>query len=290
MTALPARIAAAFVAACRDELDAPKPGNVHVFADGHRMMAAEFVRSAEAAAAPLTASGTRVGLRILRAVEATRAAVGTNTNLGIVLLCAPLAAAAEAAQRGFGLGLRTAVSGVLDRLDVEDATLAFKAIALAAPGGLGEVARHDVRRPATVTLAQAMAEAADRDRIAHQFSSDFADIFDRGMTWRDIASARRLDAQWVTLAVYLGFLATFPDSHVVRKYGATVADDLCRTAAEFERRLRSQDPASLLGDLLAWDRSLKQRAINPGTSADLTVATLFAHRLTSILPTASNSG
>ena len=36
MMAHAARIAAAFVAACRDELDAPKPGNVHVFADGHR--------------------------------------------------------------------------------------------------------------------------------------------------------------------------------------------------------------------------------------------------------------
>ena len=95
MTAHAARIAAAFVAACRDELDAPKPGNVHVFADGHRMTAADFVRSAQAAAGPLTASGARVGLRILRAVEATHAAVGTNTNLGIILLCAPLAAAAE---------------------------------------------------------------------------------------------------------------------------------------------------------------------------------------------------
>ena len=72
MTAHAARIAAAFVAACRDELDAPKPGNVHVFADGHRMTAEEFVRSAQAAAEPLTAPGARVGLRILRAVEATQ--------------------------------------------------------------------------------------------------------------------------------------------------------------------------------------------------------------------------
>src|SRR5262245_36918074 len=65
------RIAAAFVAACRDELEAPKPGNVHLFAAGHRMTADDFVRSAEAAAEPLTAPGARVGERILRAVEAT---------------------------------------------------------------------------------------------------------------------------------------------------------------------------------------------------------------------------
>jgi triphosphoribosyl-dephospho-CoA synthase len=31
--------------------------------------------------------------------------------------------------------------------------------------------------------------------------------------------------------------------------------------------------------LLAFDRALKERGINPGTSADLTVATLFAATL-----------
>src|SRR5215212_511413 len=112
MTDHAARIAAAFATACRDELDAPKPGNVHVFADGHRMTAADFVRSAEAAALPLSAPGTRVGARILGAVEATRAAVATNTNLGIILLCAPIAAAAETNPAA----LRAALRDVLRRL------------------------------------------------------------------------------------------------------------------------------------------------------------------------------
>ena len=110
------------------------------------------------------------------------------------------------------------------------------------------------------------------------------------MAWRDTASARRVGVKWETLAVYLGFLAAFPDSHVVRKYGAAAAEEVRRIAAEFERRLQSEEPTSLLDDLLAWDRSLKQCGINPGTSADLTVASLFAHRLKGILPTASNSG
>ncbi len=91
------QVAAAFKWACLAELDAPKPGNVHVFAGGHRMTADEFVRSADAAAGPLSAPGARVGARILGAVEATFAAVGANTNLGIILLCAPLAAAADTA-------------------------------------------------------------------------------------------------------------------------------------------------------------------------------------------------
>ena len=75
MMARRAAVAAAFVAACRVELAAPKPGNVHVFAAGHRMSVADFLRSADAAAGPLTVPGARVGQRILGAVAATRAVV-----------------------------------------------------------------------------------------------------------------------------------------------------------------------------------------------------------------------
>jgi triphosphoribosyl-dephospho-CoA synthase len=51
----------------------------------------------------------------------------------------------------------------------------------------------------------------------------------------------------------------------------------------------AESPAALLPDLLTWDTLLKERGINPGTSADLTVATLFAHRLRTILPSARNN-
>ncbi len=66
----------------------------------------------------------------LAAVEASFAALGMNTNLGIILLCAPLAAAAEK-----GGNLRSALAGVLENLDREDAAHVFEAIALANPGG-----------------------------------------------------------------------------------------------------------------------------------------------------------
>ena len=95
MKSLEDRVAAAYIAACLAELDAPKPGNVHRFAPGHRMEVADFVRSAEASAASIAASSAPVGIRVRAAVDATLKAVGQNTNLGIVLLCAPLAAAAE---------------------------------------------------------------------------------------------------------------------------------------------------------------------------------------------------
>jgi triphosphoribosyl-dephospho-CoA synthase len=286
VTALGRKIAQSFIAACRDELEAPKPGNVHVLAAGKRKTVADFLAAATAAAPPLAQAGARVGTRILAAVEASMAAVPRNTNLGIVLLCAPLAAAAD---RG-PPDLRAALAAELERLDVEDASLAFKAIALAAPGGLGTAPRHDVRAPAAVTLRQAMAEAADRDRIARQYVSGFADVFDLGEPLLAASLKRWAEAKWATLAVYLGFLAAFADSHVTREHGPEVADEVRHTAATFAPRLRqAAEPDVLLPDLLAWDAALKDRGINPGTSADLTVATLFAHGLRSILPAARNS-
>jgi triphosphoribosyl-dephospho-CoA synthase len=269
-------IAEAFKWACLAELDAPKPGNVHVFADGHRMTAAEFAASADAAAPHVSAAGASVGMRILRAVEATIETVGSNTNLGIVLLCAPLAAAAEDDESE----LRASLADVLQSLDTNDAALAYRAIVLAAPAGLGRSARHDVFAAATVKLLDAMAEASDRDRVAAQYVTNFSDIFELGVPRFEQAARRYADPRWATLATYLEFLSAFPDTHIVRKCGPEAAGKIRDAAAAFRRLLHAtQHPDTLLPDLLAWDAALKVDGVNPGTSADLTVATLFASRL-----------
>jgi triphosphoribosyl-dephospho-CoA synthase len=273
------RIAAAYVEACLAELDAPKPGNVHRFAPGHRMEVADFVRSAEASAAPIAARGARVGIRVRAAVEATLSAVGQNTNLGIILLCAPLAAAAEVPDMAW----REALASVLDGLDRSDAQDVFAAIGAANPGGLGRAARHDVNAPAAVTLREAMAEAADRDRIARQYVTVFEDIVALGLPALAAARRRYGDPRWSTLAVYLAFLAGIPDTHVTRKFDMGVAESVRREAVGWRDALASaRDPDAIAERLLNWDATLKSRAINPGTSADLTVATLFASRLASL--------
>jgi triphosphoribosyl-dephospho-CoA synthase len=287
----------AFIAACRDELQAPKPGNVHVYAPGHRMTVAQFEESAVAAAGPLCAAGARVGARIRGAVEATIKAVGANTNLGIVLLCAPLAAAADPALSAPASGkdrhgdLRDSVLHVLDGLDVADAADAFAAIVRASPAGLGRAEQHDVFAPPHVTLKQAMTAAADRDRVARQYATGFADVFDLGIPVYAAAGARWVDPKFATLAIYLSFLARFPDSHILRKHGAEAASEVSRTAQKFDALLHeSNNPIGLVDELLAWDRILKARGLNPGTTADLTVATLFCIRLQSVLPSVRISG
>jgi len=279
MSAAEDRVAAAYVEACLAELDALKPGNVHRFAPGHRMEVKDFVLSAEASAAPIAAKGALVGTRVRAAVEATLKAVGQNTNLGIILLCAPLAAAAEAPEAA----LRPALASVLDRLDRADAADVFAAIAAANPGGLGRAPRHDVNAPTRVTLRAAMGDAADRDRIARQYVTAYDDIFSLGLPALETARLRKNEARWSTLAVYLTFLAAIPDTHIVRKFGLGVAEAVRREAADWGGAFAAaRDPEDLAEGLLAWDTSLKSRRINPGTSADLTVATLFAANLSAI--------
>jgi triphosphoribosyl-dephospho-CoA synthase len=266
----PGAIQAAFLAACQAELQALKPGNVHIHAAGHGMTMADFEASAEAAAPHIAAPGKRIGARILGAVTATRAAVGQNTNLGIVLLAAPLAMAAETAARG---GIRAALKEVLGGLDREDAALCFRAIALANPGGLGNAPEQDVRGPALVTLLDAMRLAADRDRIAYQYASGYADIFDIGVPLASQAPTQ-IEA---AAAVFWGLLTTYPDSHIARKYGHDCAQCVLRTAKSTDLAMkRASDEAARHALLLDLDTRLKADGLNPGTTADLTVASLFA--------------
>jgi triphosphoribosyl-dephospho-CoA synthase len=279
MNSLEDRVASAYIEACLAELDAPKPGNVHRFAPGHRMVVADFVRSAEASAAPIALREARVGARVRAAVDATLRAVGQNTNLGIILLCAPLAAAAEAEDAPLG----PALARVLDCLDRTDAQDVFAAISAANPGGLGHAPRHDVNAPVVATLREAMAEAAERDRIARQYITTYDDVFSLGLPALETARQRHSDPRWSTLAVYLTFLAAAPDTHIARKFDIGVAEAVRREAVNWREALTAaRDPEAIADGLLTWDEELKSGGINPGTSADLTVATLFASSLCAI--------
>ena len=282
------KIARAFVAACEDELAAPKPGNVHIYAPGHGMEAADFVASANAAAPFLAAPDARVGERILGAVEATWTRVGCNTNLGIVLLCAPLAHAAM--QEGPG-GLADKLATTLGGLDSTDADLAFRAILRASPAGLGAAPQHDVAEPARISLLEAMALAADRDLVARQYANGFADVFGVGRAAMLRSRARGHDREMTTLQLFMSYARQFPDTHIQRKFGEKVALDALTDFREAASLLDAVDERdSMFQIALELDRSLKKSGYNPGACADLTVAALFVDYLLAILPNVHKNG
>jgi triphosphoribosyl-dephospho-CoA synthase len=264
--------------ACEADVEAFKPGNVSRAAPGHGMQAEQFLASAAAIAAPISAPNFSVGERILAAIEATRQVVATNTNLGIVLLVAPLVHAAW--QRGENEDFPAALGRVLEQLTLADAQLAYQAIRLAQPGGLGVVAEHDVSQAPTVNLREAMQAAAERDTIALQYVSGYRLVLELGLACLERTLAGGMSQHWATVACYLAVLARVPDSLIVRKHGYRVAREVSLQAAPFMQALEeNHQPESLLPGLQAWDRELKAKSINPGTSADLTVAALLAFKL-----------
>jgi triphosphoribosyl-dephospho-CoA synthase len=265
---------------CEQDVEAFKPGNVSSASPGHGMQADQFRASATAIATPISAPNLSVGERILRAIEATREVVAANTNLGIVLLAAPLLQAVWL--RRTDEDLQAALERVLEGLTIADAQLAYRAIRLAQPGGLGSVERHDVSEEPRVSLREAMQEAAERDTIALQYVSGYRLVLELGLACLERTLAQGMSRQWATLTCYLALLARVPDSLIVRKHGYRVAREVSLQAAPFMQALENnQEPRSLLPRLQVWDQELKAKGINPGTSADLTVAALLASELKS---------
>lgn len=272
------RLRSNFLRACALDVAVRKPGNVSAASPGHGMDAGLFLASAQAAQAGLFAEGASVGARIEAAVAATLSVAGCNTNLGIVLLCAPLALAFEQAGTAPGeAGLRAALHSVLATLDVEDARAAYRAIAAARPGGLGRAEAQDVAAPPTVSLLEAMRRAAPRDRIAWQYANGHADLFDPGLRTlkkHSPGGASPIGAAAVQ-ALFLSFVGRFPDAHIVRKFGPVQAQAVTAEARPWLQRAEQGESLDADPAFAAWDESLKKRGLNPGTSADLTVAALF---------------
>lgn len=250
--------------ACILEATARKPGNVHRFRDFADATYLNFILSAAAIARPLDEAlnqGRGVGEAILDAVTASRCVSPTNTNLGLVLLLAPLAAADDRIPRQQG------IAKILDELTVEDAEAAYLAIQTANPSALGTVASQDVRHPPTVNLRAAMALAADRDLIARQYVNEYKEVLDVVLP----ALKDRLDSGFslesAIIHAFLTLLAREPDSLIARKRGSATAIEASRFAA-----------ACLDGaPLEPFDEWLRAdgNARNPGTTADLVGAAIY---------------
>jgi triphosphoribosyl-dephospho-CoA synthase len=276
------QLATAYRQACLSELDALKPGNVHRYSDGHGMTLEDFTTSANVSAGPLTMPGLGLGERIYRAVEATHEAVGCNTNLGIVLLCAPLVQAMLDQQSHPGK-LRDRLCSVLNHAEDDDLDGLFRAIRLAAPGGLGESDKYDVFQTPSGQLLEVMAHAAERDMIARQYATGYANLFDFALPRLRGYEHRWQSREWAITGLFLSILTRFPDTHIQRKQGLYKATVISLHAAKLEEGLcQAAKPEHFHLRLLQADHEFKRKGINPGTSADMTVATLFLAYLESV--------
>ena len=271
--------------ACLLEVSAPKPGNVSPGIAFGDTSYEDFLASAAAIGKPLGTAGSRsVGKTVRLAVEATRRWTSANTNLGIVLLLAPLARAAA-----LGVPVRSAISPktlraslqrVLGETTVEDARDAYAAIRLASPGGLGSAPEQDIATDPSVTLAEAMRLAADRDGIANEYATTFRATFEIAAPALRAARAAGLDWNDAIVETFLTLLASTPDTHIARRAGTAVAADVTRRAHDVldEGGVRTAGGRAALAQLEGALRGHRNLA-NPGTTADITAAAIFVSLL-----------
>jgi triphosphoribosyl-dephospho-CoA synthase len=262
--------------ACIWEATARKSGNVHRYRDFDDCTYLDFLQSAAASASVFDkAAELTVGRLILGSVTATRQVVSSNTNLGILLLLAPLAKAATLSLTttpgvvATGSRLPVQIRHVLQSLTVADAEHAYQAIRLASPSGLGTVPDQDIAHQPTQTLREVMALAADRDLIAAQYTNDFQAVFADGLPALECGLTETGRLESAIVACHLHLLASHPDSLIARKCGMAMAEQV---------RLRAQE--ALAGGPAQWDaldRWLRSdgHSLNPGTTADLVAACLF---------------
>ena len=251
--------------ACVWEVLARKVGNVRPGCGFHDLNYLDFIHSAGALVQALT-EVDGIGETILRAVQLRREVTPSNTNLGIILLVVPLAKSET----------REQLEVLLASLTVCDAKHAFEAIRLASAGGLGDVAEQSVAEEPTVTLLEAMRLAADRDMIAKQYSTGFADVCDFGVPKLLEGFGKYESVEAAIIHCQLHWLAEFPDSLIARKNGVP-------TALEVQTRARGiltdnglSSPSDRAGGL-RFDAYLRNdgNRLNPGTTADLVTACLY---------------
>ena len=258
---------------CLLEVSAPKPGNVSPGMRFRDMSYEDFLVSALAIGPAIGEAGqVPLGITVERALAATREVTRANTNLGLVLLLAPLAAASILTAGT----LRERVQRVLRATTIDDARLVYNAIRSSNPGGMGKVSDEDLGEQPKVTLLKAMELAKEWDSVAREYATDFAITFDHGVP--ALRAARQAGLGWLDAVTEAGLrlLSEVPDTLIARKAGKEVAIQIsARARGVLEAGgVRSQAGRKALAE---FDASLRnpQNSRNPGTTADLIAAATF---------------
>jgi triphosphoribosyl-dephospho-CoA synthase len=214
-----------------------------------------------------------VGRTVYQAVAATARVAPSNTNLGMALLFAPLAAAARGRR---GTDLRRGVGRVLRGLSVDDARWAYRAIRLARPGGLGRSDQAPVARRPSITLLAAMRLAAPCDAVAAEYARGYAITFDLALARLRRALRRGWSLLDAIAQAHLELMARVPDTLIARKAGAAAAAAVAERA-DAAVRAGGIGTSRGLAAVRRLDRDLRRHGnrLNPGTSADLIAAALF---------------
>jgi triphosphoribosyl-dephospho-CoA synthase len=239
----------------------PKPGNVDRCHDypttrlEHFLASTILVRPAFERAEKV---GRGIGNIILEAVKLTSGHSGGNTHFGAYILLVPLVMGGDIAgadrlvrettvedaiqfYRAFGETRVRVLSG--DELDVDD------------PRAIEEL---KVRQ---MTLFDVMLYSAKNDMVAREWINGFQ-LTRRGA---DLLFSHGPGPESVSMA-FLDLLATEPDTFISKKHGKDAAWEVMQKAQDVRQGLR---------DLVAFDQECINTGMNPGSIADIIIASIY---------------
>ncbi len=239
----------------------PKPGNVdrcHDYPDTrleHFLASTLFARPALEEAE--TGTG-RIGEIIRHAVRDTNCHNGGNTHFGAFILLIPLV---------YGGDIPGAIRAI-EKTDVSDAVAFYKAFALTSVkmNVTDELDVHDPHtltmiRDRDMTLLDVMQHSAANDMVAREWVTGFP------LTRRGADLLKQFGpGRQAIVNTFLTLLASEPDTFIIKKHGTAVAQETVLLAREVLDGKRSLED---------FDADCIERGINPGSTADIIIASIF---------------
>ena len=267
----------AYLFSCKKDIELIKPGNVNLLSSHKDTKAQDYLDSAILSSKELFNQNYSLGKRILESVNVTRSQVDVNTNLGIILLCAPVI---QSYIDFNNLDLREGVKKTLSTTSIKDTHDLCAAINISSPGGLGDSDMYDTASYPNASIKQIMDYSQEYDRISYQYSHNFSDIFDFIIPKLEFLNQRYESLDISLSLLFIEILAKIPDSHISRKFGDKIAKKTSNNAHDLLKILdREHDPDYLAKALNNLDYEYKKKGINPGTTADLLVASLMIYKI-----------
>jgi len=268
-----------FIAGCAElamllEVSAtPKPGNVDRTHDFQDVTYEHFLASAVGISPVFKkAASTRfqIGDLIFDAVNAsTQWQKAGNCHFGATVLLIPLCVAAGKSSKLSQL--KQKVVGVVKNTTSADAVQFYKSFHCV---DVRVQERHflDVKDPKSLqtildqdlTLYKIMQLSSPNDTLAREWVEGFPRTFHGSQLMQQYFQSG-LSVNDSIVQLFLKLLGEFPDTLIAKKWGMEVAREVSTTARGVMRD----------GDVQDFDRDLVQRKINPGTTADLVIASLF---------------
>ncbi len=294
----------------------PKPGAVHRFSDFKDTKLEHFIAGSIAVGpamrklafkgllvknGKINLQNVNIGKHIMEAIIATRNLHhGGNTNLGVVTLLAPTIVGT--AMMGYNYhhkfninSLSRNVKKIVKSTTVKDAINFYRAVGEAKAGGLGKVSCGipDVNDPKAlkilqdknITLYKVMRTCAKWDTICSEWITGIQISTQIGYPTIKEVYDKTGDLNKAIVQCFLTILAKHADSLIARKNGLKIAKKVTEKAKKV-LAMGGVLTRNGLNEVKKLDRELKtpDNRLNPGTTADLTVNSIFISLLDNIRP------